>query len=260
MLVLKLTLVPALVGLITWAGRRWGPHMAGWLSALPVVAGPVLVFLCAERGAEFARQAAEGTLMGVLAMLAFIASYAWGACRHPWWRLWPLAIGSWALTAWVLTGWSGPWWHAGGGVAVALIAAQRWLPTSTHHHTTASEGVRPSPMEMPTRMVAGASLVWGVTQAAHLLGERVSGMLAVFPVMVSVLVVFTHHQQGGQAARALLRGTLRGWWGFAMFCVVLALTLGQWPAAVAFALALCVALAVAGVLRWHDQRHIQQHP
>ncbi len=61
-LLLKLFLVPALIALVTLAGRRWGPAVAGWLSAFPVVAGPILGFIALEQGAAFAARAAIGTL------------------------------------------------------------------------------------------------------------------------------------------------------------------------------------------------------
>ena len=43
--ILKLILVPALIAGVTLAGRRWGPAVAGWLSAFPVVAGPILLVM-----------------------------------------------------------------------------------------------------------------------------------------------------------------------------------------------------------------------
>ena len=39
-LLLKLCLVPALIYAVSLAGRRWGAGVAGWISALPIVAGP----------------------------------------------------------------------------------------------------------------------------------------------------------------------------------------------------------------------------
>jgi hypothetical protein len=69
--ILKLILVPALIAGVTLAGRRWGPAVAGWLSAFPVVAGPILLFMALEHGPTFAATAAIGTLSAVLAILAF---------------------------------------------------------------------------------------------------------------------------------------------------------------------------------------------
>jgi hypothetical protein len=78
-LILKLILVPALIAGVTLAGRRWGPSVAGWLSAFPVVSAPILFFIALQHGSAFTAQAAVGTLSAVLAILAFGISYSWAA-------------------------------------------------------------------------------------------------------------------------------------------------------------------------------------
>jgi uncharacterized membrane protein (GlpM family) len=80
----KLLLVPALIVLITFAGRRWGPAVAGWMSGFPVVAGPILLLVAVERGAGFAAHAALGTLSAVPAAVAFALGYAWATRRFGW--------------------------------------------------------------------------------------------------------------------------------------------------------------------------------
>ena len=54
----KLLIVPSMLLLLTLVGRRYGPTLAGLLSALPVFAGPVLFILALEQGNVFAAQAA----------------------------------------------------------------------------------------------------------------------------------------------------------------------------------------------------------
>jgi hypothetical protein len=78
----KITLVPLLIYGVTLAGRRWGPAVAGWMSAFPIVARPILLTLTLEQGAAFAATAAEGTLTAVLAILVFTLAYAWIAARR----------------------------------------------------------------------------------------------------------------------------------------------------------------------------------
>ena len=56
MLLLKLLVIPGFLLLISLAGKRWGPSVAGWLSGLPVVVGPILFFLAIEQGQLFAAQ------------------------------------------------------------------------------------------------------------------------------------------------------------------------------------------------------------
>lgn len=67
LLALKLMLVPSLTAGITLSGRRWGPSVAGWLSAFPVVGGPILFFIAIEQGPAFASAAAVGAPVRVFA-------------------------------------------------------------------------------------------------------------------------------------------------------------------------------------------------
>jgi hypothetical protein len=76
---LKLFLVPSLIYAVTLAGRRWGPMVAGWLSAFPVVSGPILLAVTLKQGPDFAATAAEGTLLAVVAILVFSLGYAWAS-------------------------------------------------------------------------------------------------------------------------------------------------------------------------------------
>jgi lipoprotein signal peptidase len=64
------------------AGRKWGPEVAGWLSAFPIVSGPILLTISLEQGAAFAAAAAEGTLLAVIAILVFSVAYAWASIRN----------------------------------------------------------------------------------------------------------------------------------------------------------------------------------
>ena len=75
-------------------------------------------------------------------------------------------------------------------------------------------------------------------------GARLSGFFAMFPVMSTVLVGFAHAGSGRGSAVALLRGMVVGYFGFAVFCVSLAMQLREGAAGAAFALALGCALLV----------------
>ncbi|MDS1024806.1 hypothetical protein RCF29_12255, partial [Burkholderia pseudomallei] len=95
MLALKLTLVPLFLLLVSIAGRRWGPSIAGWLAGLPVVAGPILFLVAVERGPAFGAHAALLSLSAIAASEAFSFAYAWTCRRH---RR-PLALAA-GLAAW----------------------------------------------------------------------------------------------------------------------------------------------------------------
>jgi hypothetical protein len=108
--------------------------------------------------------------------------------------------------------------------------------------TEAQPGVAAS--DLPWRMLAGAVLVLTVSYGAATIGARLSGFFAMFPVMSTVLVGFSHVRSGRAFAVALLRGMIYGYFAFATFCLVLALQLRDGNVGIAFAAAFACALAV----------------
>ena len=71
MLLLKLTIVPLFIALVTLAGKKWGAQLAGLLGGLPVVAGPIVVFHAMEQGQAFGVVASTSAIASVVALLAF---------------------------------------------------------------------------------------------------------------------------------------------------------------------------------------------
>ena len=240
-LALKLFLVPSLIYAVTLAGRRWGPAVAGWLSAFPIVSGPILLAMSLEQGAGFAASAAEGPLLAVLAMIVFSLAYAWASGRLGVAGAMPLALGAWALAVSGLQALRLPLPLAALAVVAALLAAPRLFPR------TAAPGAAQAARrggDLPWRMLAGAALVMSVSAAAAGMGPRLSGFFAMFPVMGTVLVGFTHVQSGRDSAVQLLRGTLLGYFAFAAFCLAIALLLRAQPVALSFFCAFVFALTI----------------
>lgn len=236
-LLLKLLLVPLLIYLVTLAGRRWGPAVAGWLSAFPIVAGPILLTLTLEQGAAFAARAAEGTLLAVIAILVFSLAYAWASVRCGVAGSMALALLAWAGSVAVLQASRLPLGLAFVCVWCALLLTFKLFPD-------APPGAGARRNDLPWRMLAAAVLVLAVTAGATQLGARLSGFFAMFPVMSTVLVGFAHAGSGRGSAVTLLRGMVVGYFGFAVFCVTLAMQLREGAVGAAFALALGCALAV----------------
>jgi hypothetical protein len=241
-LALKLLLVPFLIYVVTLAGRRWGPAVAGWLSAFPIVAGPILLTISLEQGAPFAAAAAEGTLMAVLAIIAFSLVYAWASGRLGIAGAMTVALCAWALAVAALQSVRLPLPLAVLAVVAALFTAPRWFPPPPQ--AAAATPVARRGGDLPWRMLAGAVLVMSVSAAAAGLGPRLSGFFAMFPVMGTVLVGFTHLQAGRDSAVQLLRGTMLGYFAFAAFCVAISLLLRAQPVATSFFCAFVFALTI----------------
>ncbi|KQX01195.1 hypothetical protein ASC94_00655 [Massilia sp. Root418] len=241
-LLLKLFLVPALIYAVTLVGRRWGAGVAGWMSAFPIVSGPILLTVTLEQGAGFAARAAEGTLLAVVAILVFSIAYAWAAERCGVVLSMLFALLAWGLAVAGLQALHLPLAACFALVVAALLVSPKLFPAL---RAGGSPAAAPAPAnDLPWRMLAGALLVLAVSYGAAAMGARLSGFFAMFPLMSTVLVGFSHVRSGRAFAVALLRGMVFGYFAFATFCLVLALQLREGAVAAAFGAAFACALAV----------------
>jgi hypothetical protein len=244
LLVLRLVLVPILIAAVTLASRRWGPRVGGFVTALPAVAGPTLAFYAVQQGALFASDAARGTLLGLVGVAAFCLVYARASTRLHW--AWCLLLGwiSFAVVTMLIS-------RVHVGPVVALIVAVTALFGA--RYALPSPRLAPEPggtprWDLPLRMLSAAALVFALTSAAERLGSSVSGILTPFPVATAILAGFTHAQRGSAACVEFLRAYTPGLCGFAIFCVVLALTLPHLPITASFSAALVTQLVFQTLL------------
>jgi uncharacterized membrane protein (GlpM family) len=247
MLLLKLLIVPLFLCGVSIAARRWGPQIGGLLAGFPIVTGPILFFLSVEQGPEFAARAAQGSLLAVIACVAFGLAYSHSSRKYQWPLAVILAFLSWLASAAALARFPGslPW--AAALTLLFVTAGPFLLPPCPEPERLPASMVR---SELAIRMVAGAVLVLIVTVVASAVGTRWAGLMAMFPLLGSVLGVFSHRQSGPQFVARLFRGMFRGFYSFAAFCVSLALLLGSLPTAAAFAAAVALALLVQGGVYW----------
>jgi hypothetical protein len=241
-ILIELLVAPALVGVATLVGRRWGVRAGGVVSAFPAIVGPVLLILALGHGRAFAARAADGTLLGLVSLAAFAFVYGRLAREHGW----PAAaLAGWlaaAVTALAVGAIAGRTGSPVGLVVAGAALATAWRALPAIELAPAPPRRRRT--EIPLRMASVALLVAVLTAAAGTLGAVAGGMLAALPVLACVLAVFTHRESGGPQAIALLRGMLAGMASFVLFCQVIALAVVPYGIAPAFAAATGVALAV----------------
>jgi hypothetical protein len=242
-LILKIVLTPFLIGAASFAGRRWGETVGGWLVGLPLTSGPVAFFLALDYGPPFAEQAAVGSITGVIAQAAFAIAYAWVAARLAW--PWALGVGAggFALIGSLLP-WIAPRPLLLLSLAAVALALALWLMPAAR--ATAAVAAPPR-WDIPARMAVATALVVGLTAAAAWLGAQMSGLLATFPVFAAVLTVFAHRQQGAGAANQVLRGLLLGLFAFAGFFAVIHWAIVPVGIVPAFAGAILCAAVVQGL-------------
>jgi len=243
---LKLVLTPALIAVATFAGRRFGPSISGWLVGLPFTSGPVSLFLALEQGTGFAAAAAAGSIGGVAASAVFAVAYAAMARRFAW----PASLGvaSLAFAATVIALRTLPLDSGlplpllalyAGGVAAAIVGIRLIPPPGV-----LEEAAEPPRWDLPVRMIVATALVVIITSAAPLLGPKLSGLLTTYPVYAGVLAVFAHAQRGGAAAAQVVRGLCYGIIAFATFFLAIGALVGRAGIIPAFAVAAAGAVLV----------------
>jgi len=250
LLIFKLALVPALIGAITLAGRRWGPAVAGWLSGFPIVTGPILLFVALEQGAAFAAVTAAGALTGGLAWMAFALSYGWAALCFPWTVALLAGLCGYLAAGLILVLSAPPLALIAPTLIVAVLLAPYAFPRPAQPIGVA----RHSGIELAARMIAGGALTVAVTALSPALGPRFSGLFAVFPVMGIVLAAFSHRASGNIFTIHLLRSMVFGFYGFVAFCLTLKLTLQPLGIVAGFLLALALSLSVHFCVLWLMRR------
>jgi len=76
LLLVKLLLTPVLIGGASLVARRWGPALAGWLVALPLTSGPVVVYVALEHGVPLGIDVGLAVISGGFGLCAYAITYA----------------------------------------------------------------------------------------------------------------------------------------------------------------------------------------
>lgn len=250
LLLLKLLVAPALVGAVTLAVRRWGPAVGGWLSGMPVVAGPVLIFMSMEQGTRFGAEAAHATLTGLIGTVAFALTYARLSVRAPWYGCLLLGWVAFGVTTLALYLLDPPLWLSLAGLIATSAAGPRILPPAE----TATVPVGSPRGDLLLRLVATATLVLLLTAVADELGPTLSGLLNAFPVLSTIITAFTHAQHGSGPTLGFVRGFTRSIIGFGSFAFVLALTMVPVGLGWALVLAMAAQIVVSGITLRRSRR------
>jgi hypothetical protein len=246
--VAKLAIAPAFVAVVTLIGRRFGASVAGFLAALPVVAGPILGLLVAAHGPIFGATAALGCAIGTAPTMLFALSFARLAPRLP-----PLAclcasyaayFASAALAYFIPVSW--PF-----AIAVPLVSWLVMLPAFPVHDVRLAR-TPAGRWDLPMRITATFLMVATITGLARVLGPRIAGLLTPIPIITATLAVFSHQQGGAVTAAILLRALVRGIASFVAFFWVAAALLPSFGLFGAFACALAVCLLMHVLIQRFD--------
>jgi uncharacterized membrane protein (GlpM family) len=202
-LALKMAMTATIVVIASIAVERSGPFIGALIASLPSAAGAAYIILGIEHTPAFISASAVGSLAAGAAVSVFVLAYAVLAQRHG------IAL---SLSVATLV------WFA----AAAALRLVEWTPLTAillnvlvfgvtvplsapyRHVSVPRQNMKRTPYDIPMRALTAALVVAIVTTASHRIGSFVSGMFAVFPIVMGSFVVILHPRLGGPAAAAVL--------------------------------------------------------
>lgn len=214
-------MMPLVIGLITLVSRRWGNKTGGLIASMPWIAGPILLFFILEQGKAFGIRSIPGIFTGIVSLLCFIYCYARLARRFNGITTLLISYVVYAGVALVVSfdrlnlfiSYFITMSCIGLVLTLFPVASQQQVPTKR------------LPYDIVIRMVIATLFVVLITQIAAMLGPTWSGILTPFPIITSILAIFTQYLQGSSAAIITLRSTVMGMFGFTTFLFLQALLL-----------------------------------
>jgi hypothetical protein len=241
LLLIKLLLTPVLMFAVSWTARRWGPGIGGLLAGLPLTSGPISIYLCAEQGSSFAASAAANSILSLTPVALFSVVYGRlsDTRRMPTCALCGFGIFLFSLYCLQKSGFSfsAAWITGFLAISVGLILTPNKTPTRFQ--------IRYPQWDLPARIISATAMVLIITLSASFLGSQWSGLLSPIPVLAWPLCLFVHQQQGGDGARAVLRGILEGAYGVLIFYTIVTAGLAILPPILVYAVAIVASVVVS---------------
>jgi len=238
-LIVKMTVTAAFLLAATITAERAGPLIGGLVATLPISAGPVYIFLALDHDAHFIAQSALGSLVVNPINAVYAVAYALLAQR----RSFVISIAA-AFLGWLALVW------ASGLIAWTLLRAILWNALAIGLCYWLSASLRHAPMprvatrwyDLMLRSGMVALLVGTVITLSFSVGPTISGDLAVFPIVLSSIMIILHTRVGGPATAAVMANAVIGLGGFALALIALNLTVERFGSVLALTLALAISV------------------
>lgn len=250
-LVLKMAVTGLFVTLATVVAERLGPTVGALVATLPVSAGPVYVFLALDHDAAFISASAVASLALNAITAIYVTIYVLLAQRRTMWISVSLALAVWLPAALVLGSIQWTAWSA--FILNLVVFTLCFFIVEPFTFVPMPSATRPW-YDFVVRSGMVALLVAAVVMLSFRIGPTGSGVLAVFPVIYTSIMVILHHRVGGPATAAVLANAIPGLAGFGAALLTLHLAAVPLGTVAALSLALGVSVVWNAVL-FATQRH-----
>ena len=256
LLVLRMAIAAAFVVSASFIAERTGPVIGGLVATLPISAGPSYVFLALDHDAAFIAQGALSSLPVNAATIVLGLTYVVLAQRNNLLVSAGSAVAVWIVLASIIRLFD---WTLTAGLAVNLVAFGICIPLLAGYRHVKMPLVTRRWYDIPFRASLVATLVAIVVSTSGWVGPRVSGVIALYPIVFTSMMVILHPRIGGPPTAAVLANSAWGLLGFGLAIAVLHVAVTQFGSAIGLSCALATCIGWNLTLWWMGRRKRAMH-
>jgi hypothetical protein len=254
-LALRMAVTAGFVVSASVIAERSGPVIGALVATLPISAGPSYVFLALDHDSAFVAQGALASLPINAVTIVLSLTYVVLAQRHRALVSCGAAVAVWAIFAMIIR--SVPW-TLFGGLIVNAIAYAICIPLLGRFRDVKMPLITRRWYDLPLRAGLVATLVATVVTLSGWVGPTISGVLALFPVVFTSMMLILHPRIGGKPTAAVLANSAWGLLGLGVAIAVLHVTALRFGSAIGLSLALMICVSWNLALWWNGRRRAVQ--
>ena len=225
-----------------------GPFWGAFVASMPMSAGPTYVFLAMQHEPAFVAASALTSCAANAAAGLFLIVYGRQPSYAPLWRSLGAAIVAWFAACLVIRQIA---WTPATALLVNIVvfgAGSLMLSVAPPKDAPPVALLKRQWFELPVRAIAVALFVTLVVGTSSMLGPDTTGIAAVFPIILTSLIIILRRRIGGAAVTLFAANALRSMLGFGLMLLALHLAIQPWGFTAAFLLALAVSASWSGAM------------
>jgi len=252
-LALRMAITAAFVVTASVITERSGPVIGALVATLPISAGPSYVFLALDHDASFIAEGALASLPINAATIFLGLTYVVLAQRQNAAVSCLGAVAVWmALASAVRT----IHWSLAGGLIANAVAFAICVPLLRRFRNVKMPLITRRWYDIPLRALLVAMLVATVVTLSGWVGPKVSGMIALFPVVFTSMMLILHPRIGGPPTAAVIANSGWGLMGLGIAIAVLQVAALRFGSIVGLSLALATCVSWNLGLWWSGRRKL----
>ena len=252
-LALRMAVTAAFVVTASIITERSGPVIGALIATLPISAGPSYVFLALDHDAAFIAEGALASLPINAATIFLGLTYVVLAQRRRAVVSCLSAVAVWITLASVIRSVQ---WTLAGGLIANVMAFAICVPLLRRFRHVKMPLITRRWYDIPLRASLVATLVATVVTASSWVGPKISGIIALFPIVFTSMMLILHPRIGGPPTAAVLANSAGGLMGLGIAIAALHVAALRFGSVIGLSVALAICVGWNLALWWWGRRRV----